>query len=1747
MNNMGYATLQVIPSLRNISRNATRQLRARLAGAGRDAGNDYGRGVADGVDRGLRSVDATRAGREQGHRFGQGFIAGARSGIRGIVAGFAFANVAVNSMIRNVGTAATFIGLAARAARGLSVSLLAGATAVHAISSAGLAKLAGVLKIVAAVAGRVAREISRITAALLALRAVASLVGTLTRMGRAMSMLTIGSAVALGALSALTPVVAALGSALLTVAGVAGGAAVAGLSALGAAAATVKLGLFGVGDAFKSMGKAATGGGSSAADTAKQVKQAQGQLTRAVKDERDAQRDVGRARDDARKKLRDLNFELRGAALSEKDASLSLREAQADLAAGDFQTATERERAVLRVQEAELRLAEVRKDNGDLAQSAADARSKGVEGSDEVVTAQERLAEATRSVKDAQDSLNEARNPQASGGGGSDPFAEAMAKLSTNAQQTMLAVRGVRPEWESLRKSVQDSMFEGISDQVRPLADQWFPKLGDSMRAVAGGFNQGARSAIGWLQSTQGIDVVSTWMGTASSMAAGLGRAVGNIVPGLAAIGAGAGQAFGPLSSGLGESVKQFSDWLVRTQQSGRMAEYFRTSVATLSQVFRNVAAVVGPVLSAFRQLGETSAAGLAPGLQSVGQAIAQATPGLMAMAERLMPALGQALSNIAPIIPGIVQAFTPWATVLSVMAPHIATVMSHLGPMAPVLLTLAITVKAITTAMIAYNAVMAIASVAQGVFFAATGRSTAGLQGNLIALAAHRVAMLAGAVASGIFAGALALATSPITWIIVAIGALVAGLVWFFTKTELGQKIWTAAWNMIKASVQAVWDFLKPVFAWIGDAFGKVVGFIRDNWRMILPFILGPLGLLISVVSKYWNQIKGAFTVAFQAIGAVAMWLWNNVISVAFNGIKNVIGFVWGAIKFYFDAFMAVLRLIGSVAMWLWNNVISVAFNGIKNVIGFVWGAIKFYFDAFMAVLRLIGSVANWLWQNVMVPVWDNIKGAIERFWNGVQAIFGWIGDRFRSVGRFAGEAKDLVVSHFNAVVDFVKGLPARIANVARGMWDGIKNTFKSVLNWIIQKWNDFSISMKVPDGIPMIGGKGFTIDTPNLPMLAGGGMIGGDGGARRDRNGRLTGPGTGTSDSIYGVNHLGIPVVRVANEETVVTAGASRVPGNARVMAAMNAGARFDLPGYAAGGVLPKTLDGYTTPDGINGGTVTFGNISGNGVTTGIQLSMWDHLRQKFPDIKLFSATRTVQTEGHPDFHNAGKAIDISPMQQVADHIAKTFGPKVLELYWDPGPNMDEGKPAGAIGGHSDHVHWAMDEIIAPPKPPAPEVGPPGAVPEQSPQVPQTTTTSPESATPASSPTGSGETSISGRLGAVAKSAVEEQVRDAFGVISLNDSPGWLTALSKLEETGSGGKWVPVKSVKDAQADLKVAADALAVAEEKRRNLPATAAQAAKDAANAEVTEAQKRLRAAQDMLREARTNPKGRRWVPNSGQEQTPTTAAPTTTAPTDPNAAVPGAAVPPAGAPAPQAAPTKKQIPGVGDLTSGSPPPVIARAIVGEAQKRGFSWTDAVAQVSTGMAESGLRMVYHPNGLWGGIFQQDASYPGRDNPNSNIGEFFNRLQGKRHPDIWKRIFWLQQRPGEPDGDSAFANGRQAYMDEIKKPRSDAEAMVRGIVTPELFDTGGRLTPGAHLVANARSNDETILPQSPEQVFGHLDAAIRSIEDFANGGGQRKGDTYVTYATFRDEDEYYRQARRRAQLGMAQHSGGRVGLRG
>lgn len=1310
----------------DIGVNSVKARMAKLAAEMRGIGRTAGREGAAGINDGLRGVDFGRVGDEHGRRFGRGFVSGARSGIVGIVAAFAVVRGSVTATVRHVGTLATAFKWAARGAAILGTSLLASSTMLRRLAGTGLAKLAGWLRTVATLAGKLARDIARATAAVLVLSAAARGLGTITRVTRMMGLLTVGVSALIGVVSTAGPALVSLGAAIATLGAAAGGAAIAGLSALGAAIGGLKLGVSGVGDAFKAMGTSSGGGGAKAADTAKDIARAEKSLAQAVDSEKEAQEGVTKARDDARKKLRDLDLQLRGAALSEKEAQLDLADARADLAKGGFENSRERDRAVLAVQQAEQRLTEIQRENNDLAADAAKTRANGVDKADEVVEAQKRLKEATQATKDAQDALNDARNPKDTDtGGGVDKQAEALAKLSTNARSFVAATMGVKPAWDAMKNSVQDSLFDGLDTRVQSLAATWIPRLGGALRTVTGGFNQGAKSAADWVNSAQGVSVVSTWLRTSSSMASQFGVAIGNLVPGLAAIGAGAGQAFAPLVHGIGDGAKALSNMLVQAQQSGKIKTFFENAFNSVKTTFQNIAAVAGPAIAVFMKLGQTSASSLAPGLKSIGQAIAQATPGLIQMAERLMPALGQALTNIAPLIPGLVHAFSPWATILAIVAPPLATLVSKMGPFAPLLVAVAVAFKLITVAMTAYNAVAAIASVVQGVFAAATGRSTASLNGNLIALAAHRVAMIAGTIATKAFGIAMAIATSPITWIIVAIGLLVAGLVLLYKKNETFRRFVQTAWSNIKIAIGAVWSWLQTtVWPALQTAFRAVGAAAMWLWRtVIVPAWNGikvAIGVAWTIISGYYK----AWWAVIKTLATVVMWLWRNVITPAFNAIKIAIGVWWTGVKVYFTAFKTVLGWIGTAAMWLWRNVIVPAFNGIKLVIGVVWTVIKAIFNGWVVLFRdVLAPIFGWLWNNIIAPAFRGIGAIISGVWNSIIRpvwdafktaitalgdLFTWLWNSIiKPVWDALGDGISWVVD--NVIKPAFEGIRTALQTVGdffgtvvdgiKSVWEKLKGYVATPINFVIGTvWNNGLLKAwnTIAGFLPGLK----TMSPLNTVAFADGGPVPMTKGATRGK------------DSVHA---LMMPGEHVWDVQDVTRAGGQGAMYRMRNM--VEGGRPFTwtprgLSAASEGGPLPRFEDG---------GAVSAGDklapLSGEGGLKPIAVLMRRIIFKLWKNITTIGGYRQ---DAYPE-HPSGRALDVMvPNAKTGDEVnawTHANAPKfpiehtIWQQRWRPQGNPN-GQPMEDRGSptqnHMDHVHtWYKEQPANPDVVPAGLVG--------------------------------------------------------------------------------------------------------------------------------------------------------------------------------------------------------------------------------------------------------------------------------------------------------------------------------------------------------------------------------------------------------------------------------------------------------
>lgn len=127
-----------------------------------------------------------------------------------------------------------------------------------------------------------------------------------------------------------------------------------------------------------------------------------------------------------------------------------------------------------------------------------------------------------------------------------------------------------------------------------------------------------------------------------------------------------------------------------------------------------------------------------------------------------------------------------------------------------------------------------------------------------------------------------------------------------------------------------------------------------------------------------------------------------------------------------------------------------------------------------------------------------------------------------------------------------------------------------------------------------------------------------------------------------------------------------------------------------------------------------------------------------------------------------------------------------------------------------------------------------------------------------------------------------------------------------------------------------------------------------------------------------------------------------------------------------------------------LTEASSRDDVASKIIAEGRQRGYSDDQVAAILSMAIQENQLRT--------DNVFQQmDSSvYPGRDDPNTNITGFYDALDAKKgssgwSDDIWSNLFWLQQAPSAASAADAVANGRQAYLDEIKAHQDESKALV------------------------------------------------------------------------------------------------------
>lgn len=252
-------------------------------------------------------------------------------------------------------------------------------------------------------------------------------------------------------------------------------------------------------------------------------------------------------------------------------------------------------------------------------------------------------------------------------------------------------------------------------------------------------------------------------------------------------------------------------------------------------------------------------------------------------------------------------------------------------------------------------------------------------------------------------------------------------------------------------------------------------LGWLKDNADWLIP-VLGGLAAgfatykAIMFATATQAKIMAAMEVVKTAVLAsgattvtaatVATWAFNSAIAFLTSPITIAV---------------AAIALLTAGVIWLYNNwdfarEKLVEFGNAVNVIwtnvaSWITGAIDRigqYFPVFA------GFLSGW---------WSSIQDAV----GNVQAIFSGLIDFIGNV--FAGNWSGA----WQNVVDIFGNIFGMIGNIAKAPLNAVVSALNTVINGIN------GAGFTIPDWVPVVGGKSFSINIPNIPMLATGGFTNG------------------------------------------------------------------------------------------------------------------------------------------------------------------------------------------------------------------------------------------------------------------------------------------------------------------------------------------------------------------------------------------------------------------------------------------------------------------------------------------------------------------------------------------------------------------------------------------------------------------------------------------------------------------------------
>lgn len=238
--------------------------------------------------------------------------------------------------------------------------------------------------------------------------------------------------------------------------------------------------------------------------------------------------------------------------------------------------------------------------------------------------------------------------------------------------------------------------------------------------------------------------------------------------------------------------------------------------------------------------------------------------------------------------------------------------------------------------------------------------------------------------------------------------------------------------------------EAMAPLRDAITGMFGDDAGAAFDGLVQILQSVMGVVGQVVTFAN---TTVKPIIQEIFSFITQTVVPIILQTFTAAAPAISGIISGLGSAV-------MSCMQIIGiaiQTALPIIEGVISV----VLSIASVVIPALLAGYEAFSSGLATIIEAIQTVFQGIIDFVTGVFTGNWQQAWQGIQDIFGGI---FEGLGALIKTPLNAVISIINKAISGINGL-----------------------------------GLTIPDWVPVIGGKSFSINIPKMPMLAKGGFTNG------------------------------------------------------------------------------------------------------------------------------------------------------------------------------------------------------------------------------------------------------------------------------------------------------------------------------------------------------------------------------------------------------------------------------------------------------------------------------------------------------------------------------------------------------------------------------------------------------------------------------------------------------------------------------